>query len=103
MKSIKRRGKLSKKRPTRDRTEYPRLSIAQLSTIYDELLTLDAWLSGNAKATQARSLLQAKLNEKEGRIRERIALLASRRGVSPEEMVRLIKEGSANDSHIDEE
>lgn len=63
-----------------------RLRIASIGEYYEDLLEIDSSLTGRTPATQAASLLCAKLQEREPKIKERIRYLAAKRGVSFEEM-----------------
>ncbi len=72
-----------------------RFSLPALGEWYEDLLTYDAWINNRSKATQAQSLLCAKLQEREERIYKRIAELAAKRGISLEEMKLQILTGKA--------
>lgn len=62
-----------------------------------DLLSVDAWINARSASAQANSLLCAKLQEREARIKERVAYLAKKRGISPEEMWIQILKGEADD------
>lgn len=70
-----------------------RFSISPLGEYYLDLLTVDARINARSKAIQANSLLCAKLQERENRIRERVAYLARKRNITPEEMWMLLLNG----------
>jgi len=65
----------------------------QLGEYYADLLKLDAWVNGRTKSLQAGNLLGAKIQERESKILERIAYLAEKRGISPEELRKQILSG----------
>lgn len=79
-----------------------RFSIAPLGEFYRDLLEIDSWINARTAATQANSLLCAKLQEREAKIRERVAYLAKKRGISPDEMWVQILKGQAEDLSPDE-
>lgn len=79
-----------------------RFSIAPIGEFYRDLLEVDAWINARTASTQANSLLCSKLQEREGRIRERVSYLAKKRGISPEEMWLQIVKGEAVDLSPDE-
>ncbi|NET90185.1 MAG: hypothetical protein F6K45_19165 [Kamptonema sp. SIO1D9] len=72
-----------------------RLLISPLGEYYEDLLALDAWINARSKANQANSLLCSKLQEREGRIKERIEYLAKKRGIDSEELQLQILKGEA--------
>lgn len=72
-----------------------RLQIADLGEFYLDLLEIDSWIRGNSKASQASSLLCAKLQEREQKIEARLAYLARKRGMDKEELRALIIKGEA--------
>ncbi len=74
-----------------------RFSIAPLGEFYLDLLTVDSWINARTASTQANSLLCAKLQEREPKIRERVAYLAKKRGISADEMWLQILKGQAED------
>jgi ribosome assembly protein YihI (activator of Der GTPase) len=67
----------------------------QLGEYYADLLKLDAWVNGRTKSLQAGNLLGAKIQERESKILERIAYLAEKRGISPEELRKQVLNGVA--------
>ena len=67
-----------------------------------DLLTLDSWINARTNSTQANSLLCAKLQERESKIRERVDYLAKKRGISFDEMWLQILKGQAEDLDPDE-
>jgi hypothetical protein len=67
--------------------------IANLGEWYEDLLKIDSTINGRSEAQQAASLLCAKLQERELKIKERVAYLAAKRGITFEEMwVKLLKD-----------
>jgi hypothetical protein len=72
-----------------------RLSLPALGEWYDDLLRLDAWINNRTVASQGQSLLCAKLQEREGRIRDRVEYFALKRGISTSEMWSQILAGKA--------
>lgn len=60
--------------------------ISALGEYYEDLLVIDSAVNGRSPATQATSLLCAKLQEREERIRSRVKYLAAKRGIAFEEM-----------------
>ena len=79
-----------------------RFSIAPIGEFYMDLLTLDSWINARTNSTQANSLLCAKLQEREPKIRERVNYLAKKRGISFDEMWLQILKGQAEDLDPDE-
>lgn len=72
-----------------------RLQIGALSEFYEDLLRADSFLANNSMASQGKSLLQSYLGQKETKIKERIAYLAKKRNISPDEMWQQIQSGAA--------
>ncbi len=58
----------------------------QLGEYYQDLLTIDAFIAGRTASAQAGSLLCAKLQEREPRIKERLEYLANKRGITVEDL-----------------
>ena len=84
--------------PRKDR----RFNIPALGEWYNDLLTIDSWINGRTKGGQAQSLLCAKLQEREPRIKERLQYLAQKRGITVEEMIALILSGKAEPLLVEE-
>ncbi|MBW4662456.1 MAG: hypothetical protein KME15_27735 [Drouetiella hepatica Uher 2000/2452] len=63
-----------------------RLQIPNLGEWYEDLLRVDSLINGRSMPQQGQSLLCAKLQEREEKIKKRVAYLASKRGISPDEM-----------------
>lgn len=63
-----------------------RIVIAPVGEWYEDLLTVDARITARSKAQQASSLLCAKLQEREDKIKERVDYLAKKKGVTFDEM-----------------
>ena len=72
-----------------------RLQLPALGEWYEDLLTVDAWINNRSKPVQGSSLLCAKLQEREERIKERVAYLAQKRRIDPQEMWRQILTGKS--------
>jgi hypothetical protein len=79
-----------------------RLQLAPLGEFYEDLLAIDGWLAGNSVPQQGKSLLSAKLQEKESKIRDRVGYLARKRRISPEQMWDEILTGKAEKLSPDE-
>lgn len=75
--------------------ETKRLQVPALGEWYDDLLVIDSWINNRSKVVQAQSLLCAKLQERESKVKERISYLAKKRGISTDEMWSLILSGKA--------
>jgi len=60
--------------------------ISQLGEWYEDLLMIDSAINARSEAQQATSLLCAKLQERQDKIKERVRYLAAKRGVGFEEM-----------------
>jgi DNA-directed RNA polymerase sigma subunit (sigma70/sigma32) len=68
--------------------------ISELGEWYEDLLTVDSQINRRSEAQQAASLLCAKLQERESKIKERVRYLAAKRGVTFEEMwLQILKGG----------
>ncbi len=63
-----------------------RISMSSLGEYYEDVLEIDARMNARTKPEQARTLVYAKIQEREGRIKERVTYLARKRGISFEEM-----------------
>ncbi|MDB9527844.1 hypothetical protein PN498_17750 [Oscillatoria sp. CS-180] len=74
-----------------------RFSISPIGEYYRDLLEIDAWINARTASAQANSLLCAKLQERETRIKERVAYLAKKRGITADEMWVQILKGDAED------
>jgi hypothetical protein len=77
--------------------EAVRLSLPALGEYYDDLLVIDAYINNRTKATQGQSLLCEKLQEREQRIKDRVAYLGKKRGVEFDDLWIQILEGRAED------
>ena len=71
-----------------------RLQLPNLGEWYEDLLRVDALINGRSMPQQGQSLLCSKLQEREAKIRERVAYLASKRNISPDEMWRQMVSGT---------
>jgi hypothetical protein len=67
-------------------TKDDRPRIASLGEWYEDLLAVDSAVNGRSEAQQGTSLLCAKLQEREERVKMRVRYLASKRGLTFEEM-----------------
>jgi len=83
--------------------ETKRFTVPDLGEWYTDQLALDAWLNNRSKAVQAQSLLSAKLQEREATIEKRIAYIAQKRGITPEELRSQILAGKAQQISRDED
>ncbi|MDJ0617018.1 MAG: hypothetical protein QNJ63_09780 [Calothrix sp. MO_192.B10] len=72
-----------------------RLALPALGEYYDDLLVIDSWINNRSKVVQGQSLLCAKIQEREARIKERVEYLANKRGISINEMWLSILSGKA--------
>lgn len=72
-----------------------RLQLPALGELYDDILAVDAWINNRSKVAQGQNLLCTQLEEREPKIRERVAYLAQKRNITPEEMWTLIVTGKA--------
>lgn len=79
-----------------------RLVISPIGEYYNDLLIIDSWIRDTTKSQQASSLLCAKLQEREERIKERIEYLAKKRGITPDELWLQILKGNAKKIDADE-
>ncbi len=70
-----------------------RLTIPSVGEWYADLLAIDAAINARTVGQQAQSLLCAKLQEREGKIRERVAYFAAKRGLTPDEMWKALATG----------
>ncbi|WP_228055892.1 hypothetical protein [Lusitaniella coriacea] len=80
-----------------------RFSIPALGEYYAVLLNLDSWVNARSTATQANSLLCAKLQERETRIMERLDFLAKLRNVTRDELIKQVLAGTVESLEIKEE
>ncbi|MGB8691706.1 MAG: hypothetical protein WCD53_30890 [Microcoleus sp.] len=72
-----------------------RLTVAPLGEFYEDLLRVDSWINARTIASQANSLLCAKLMQRQAEIRDRIQYLATKRGISAEDLWSQILSGEA--------
>lgn len=70
-----------------------RLTVAPIGEWYEDLLTADSIINARSVSTQASSLLCAKLQEREPKIKERIEYLAKKRGLTYEDCWKLAVTG----------
>lgn len=70
-----------------------RLQIPNLGEWYEDLLRVDSLINGRSMPAQGQSLLCAKLQEREEIVRKRVTYLATKRGISPDEMWRQMVSG----------
>jgi len=62
-----------------------RLQLPALGEYYSDLLKLDSKINNRSEPMQAQSLLCAKLQERESKIKERVEYIAKKNGASFEE------------------
>jgi len=86
------------KMATRD--DRPRIS--EIGEWYEDLLTIDSRINRRSEPQQAASLLCAKLQEREPKIKERVKYLAAKRGVNFEEMWLILLKGDYQKMTLDE-
>ena len=72
-----------------------RFTIAPLGEFYADYLKVDSWINNRTTATQANSLLCAKLMQRQVEIRDRVSYLAEKREISVKEMWGQILNGTA--------
>jgi len=72
-----------------------RLTLAPLGEYYQDLLIIDSWINSRTQGVQGTSLLCAKLQEREQKIKDRIKYLAEKRGIESEELWNQILNGEA--------
>lgn len=78
---------------TMPRKAEQRLTIPSLGEWYGDLLAVDAAINARTAGQQAQSLLCAKLQERESKIRERVAYFAAKRGLTTEAMWKALATG----------
>ena len=88
--------------PSKEMAENKRLQVPALGEYYDDLLHIDSWINNRTKVAQAQSLLCAKIQERESRIKERVAYLARKRGIGETEMWHQILSGKAEAISVDD-
>lgn len=76
--------------------------IAPLGEFYEDLLKVDAWVTAQTVAGQGKSLLCAKLMQRQEEIRSRVQYLAAKRGISADELWSQILKGEAKKLDLDE-
>lgn len=62
---------------------------------YLDMLAIDAWINSRSIGAQASGLLCTKVQEREARIKERLAYLAEKRKISVKELTNQILTGQA--------
>lgn len=70
-----------------------RTVIAPIGEYYEDLLSADSTINARSNAVQGSSLLCAKLQERESKIKERVQYLADKRGISFDECWKLCVTG----------
>ena len=80
-----------------------RFTIDTLGEFYEDFLTVDAWINNRTTATQANSLLCAKLMQRQAEIRDRVEYLAKKRAIPAEELGTQILSGTAQKKSLAEE
>ena len=71
-----------------------RIGMSSLGEYYEDVLEIDARMNARSKAEQARTLVYAKVQEREGKIKERVQYLANKRGISFQEMWDMLLTGN---------
>jgi hypothetical protein len=71
-----------------------RIGMSSLGEYYEDVLEIDARMNARSKAEQARTLVYAKIQEREGKIKERVQYLANKRGISFQEMWDMLLTGN---------
>jgi hypothetical protein len=74
--------------------------MVQLGEYYQDMLTLDAYITGRTPSAQAGSLLGAKLQEREPKIKERLQYLANKKGVAVDDLTASILNGSTDNDDV---
>lgn len=74
-----------------------RLVVSPLGEFYEDLLKVDSWINARTIASQANSLLCAKLMQRQVEIRDRVTYLATKRGISAEDLWTQILSGEAEE------
>jgi len=72
-----------------------RLAVSPLGEIYEDALTIEAFLKNRTKSNEANSLLCSRLMARQEYRQQAISYLAWKRGVTPEEMIEQILTGKA--------
>ena len=80
-----------------------RIVISPIGEWYEDLLTIDSYLTARSRAQQASSLLCAKLQEREQRIKERVEYLAKKKGVTFDEMWAALLRGDLDADDVTKE
>ena len=75
-----------------------RIYTSPISEYYHDLLKIDSWIVAKTKASQAASLLCAKLQERESRVKERLEYLAKKRNITVDELWNEILEDKAGEN-----
>ena len=78
-----------------------RLYIAPLGEAYEDALRIEAWLKNRTVASEASSLLSARLMSRQSYREKMIGYLATKRGISPEELTQQILSGEAKPMESD--
>ncbi len=80
-----------------------RIMLAPIGEYYEDLLLYDCFITGRQQGMQAASLLCAKLQEREARIKERLEYLANKRNISVDDLKQQIRGGQVdNDDAVDD-
>jgi hypothetical protein len=72
-----------------------RLYIQQLGEIYEDELKVRAWLNRSTLSLQAKSDLSTFLNMRRDDTKEKLQIMANKRGISYEELRKAITDGTA--------
>lgn len=79
-----------------------RLMIAPLGEFYEDLLKIDAWATAQTIAGQGKLLLCERLMQRQEGIRSRIEYLATKRGVTIDELWMQVLKGEAKKLEAEE-
>ncbi|MFM5959982.1 MAG: hypothetical protein ACKOQ2_22970, partial [Dolichospermum sp.] len=76
--------------------------MVQLGEYYQDMLALDAFITGRTSSSQASSLLGAKLQEREPKIKERLLYLATKKGISVDDLTTQILNGNITNDELED-
>lgn len=80
-----------------------RIALPPIGEYYSDMLLYDSFITGRSQSMQAASLLCAKLQEREPRIKERLEYLAEKRNISVSELKKQIREGEIHNDDTTED
>lgn len=73
-----------------------RITLPPLGEHDDDWLRILAWLNNTSKSTQAANLISSQIKEKKAEIVEMVNYIASKRGITTDELIASILEGTAD-------